>query len=1051
MMSSLSSIAFPVDYLNVELTDADEEILAIERDRLLPRPEGGDPVVVPFRGEGALRALGRLADLFDMLEGGRYADILRSDVASDVFGDVGGGDRSSSGRDGESMTDRIKRRVLGRFSGDATPSDAVVRCVELEVIGIASLDLFLQLNYTGPSMDRGLKPEEEGGEGWGGGQRHPLDGIHPHGMFRSLASLGENEGPPARADRRGSPSSPAAVGAPPPTAGDRRVRSLRETNTTDRFHDAVLAELCVDGEWPYQVCVAPYLLLLGRAVLSALAEPARPFRSWSPQGGGADGAGEDAGAAPPPTPAGGGPGASASSSSSGMCPAGGALFSACAGRLSCASLWSARAIVAHRRLISTGRDDGEGGACPSLWAEAEAAYARCLSVLRGGGGATPARDGGRRGAHVAAAVTLEWGLAQHHFRKPGRGKASFVEALEVSGLDVEVTGAIGKRTRYQQKATAQYLVRAKPSSRNAVPDPESRDSPSKKDANVESQMIKHDDVCDDALLLERIKFEEQRDNEHHTLSILDQSILLALCLDVKNDNPMDGLTGEQMGAYLARVLNQHDDWMVYATALLERAWLECERTHGRERAILQIQALADQHSNRLTLTQSTFKSVEEDSAPVQDRLRNLHSIVYPPRWEVLRDLAERYAKLGVVTSAAEIFEQIELWDEVVECYRIAGNEGRALATVRTRLAERETPRMCAALGGLTNDPKYFERALELSDGKFYDAHVALGKLHFDRGDLRKSLAHYRAGLAIKPLMPAVWFRVGTICMHLGEWDAALRSFTEVVQQEPEEGDAWANVAAIHMHRKNPTEAYPALLEVSHNVIACLFQKEARHAKVWPSAQSLKQNRNNWRVWVSKLYTCIDLRKWDEAILTCTELLNLKARTNSSADIPMPEEKVIRAILGGSLQNYRNAHASGDKIALDSSRRTLARARQLLDKLKSSMKSEVWLYEVSARFNEEMGLTEDVYEDLMKKYRTLQTIKGWEDDPVSISKMTSLLKEIYAFHKATGIKEGLVKCKLLINGIAKKLRCANCDSELPKEVAVLDAMLSDLDHSMASYN
>ena len=108
--------------------------------------------------------------------------------------------------------------------------------------------------------------------------------------------------------------------------------------------------------------------------------------------------------------------------------------------------------------------------------------------------------------------------------------------------------------------------------------------------------------------------------------------------------------------------------MVYVAALLERAWLECERTHGREQAILQIQALVDQHSNHLTLTQSTFKSVEEDSAPAQDCIWNLHGIVYPPRWDMLGDLAERYAKLGAVTSAAEIFEEIELWDEVVECY-----------------------------------------------------------------------------------------------------------------------------------------------------------------------------------------------------------------------------------------------------------------------------------------------------------------------------------------------------------------------------------------------
>ena len=45
---------------------------------------------------------------------------------------------------------------------------------------------------------------------------------------------------------------------------------------------------------------------------------------------------------------------------------------------------------------------------------------------------------------------LEWGLAQHHFRKIGRGKASFKKALGFVELEVEVTGAEGKRTKYQK-------------------------------------------------------------------------------------------------------------------------------------------------------------------------------------------------------------------------------------------------------------------------------------------------------------------------------------------------------------------------------------------------------------------------------------------------------------------------------------------------------------------------------------------------------------------------------------------------------------------------
>ena len=203
------------------------------------------------------------------------------------------------------------------------------------------------------------------------------------------------------------------------------------------------------------------------------------------------------------------------------------------------------------------------------------------------------------------------------------------------------------------------------------------------------------------------------------------------------------------------------------------------------------------------------------------------------------------------------------------------------------------------------------------------------------------------------------------------------------------------------------------------------------------------------MWVSKLYICIDLKKYDEAIHTCVELLNLKATRNSSDKIPMPEEKCVRAIVGGSLQSYHDARAAGDEVALDSSKRTLGRVRQLLDKLKSTMASEAWLYEVSARFNEEMGWREDVFNDLMKEYRTLQSAKGWEKDPVKISQMTTLMKDIFTHHKSEGTRESLLKSKLLINGVMKKIRIGSGDSEPPAEATELDALLSDLKISMAS--
>lgn len=199
--------------------------------------------------------------------------------------------------------------------------------------------------------------------------------------------------------------------------------------------------------------------------------------------------------------------------------------------------------------------------------------------------------------------------------------------------------------------------------------------------------------------------------------------------------------------------------------------------------------------------------------------------------------------------------------------------------------------------------------------------------------------------------------------------------------------------------------------------------------------------------MSKLYTCIDLKKYDEAIQTCTELLNLKARQKSSDGVPYPEEKCIKAIIGGSLENYHEARAASDEIALDSSKRTLARVKELLARLKSSMKSEAWLYEVSARFNEEMGWKDDVFDDLMKEYRTLQSVKGWEEDPTKIGQMTNLVKGIFSHHRAEGTKESLVKCKLLVNGVIKKICRACVDSEPPKEIYELETLLSDLETIM----
>jgi hypothetical protein len=704
-------------------------------------------------GSSSEKLPSQLFQIANCLAEGKYIDALQGDTASWFLLDEEG---FSSASTTTTSTTSIWERVRNKMSKKI---QTVSECVQVEFLAIAAFNLFLQLNYTGPLLDDDTVL---------------LQPVNPHACFADQLH---------------------AVSA----SDQEKSLSLTAKRDTS-YHNSVLSELAVDGVWPCQVSNAPYLLLLARCLLSLLSNPTAT-NGWTMdmmrQQDNDDDNHDSIRLLPLPES---------------MCQQ--------MSQLQAVHLWSARAAVAHERLLLVEEPT------LTLWQEVDSTFTKCLEESFFAFFATQDHEhdeennnnNNNKAKKLRATVLLEYGLAEHHFDRPKKGKPKFEEAIQVSGLTVEVTGAKGKRTKYQKIATAQMVVRA--TSAAAVrpelfKDEVKSDSDNDIDANINAAaQVKAQEIelGEDTILLDRVQFEETKENQVTGLTVLDQSILLALCLDVKNSNPADGLTGEEMSAYLSRVLCHSDDWMVYSTGLLERAWLEFERNHTKERSILQMQALADQHTNQLTITQSTRKSIQE-SSPVQDRLLNLHSIVYPPRWHMLRDIAERYAALGIVTSAAELFAEIEYWDGVVACYRRAGKNSKAEEIVRERLALSETPRMWAVLGDITNDPTHYEKAIQLSNGRFSTAYINLGQYYFDVDNLEKSAENYRKSLKLRSHAPAVWFRLGAISMRLLDWDAALVAFTEVVQQQPDEHEAWANVAAVHMHNRNPALAYPALVEV----------------------------------------------------------------------------------------------------------------------------------------------------------------------------------------------------------------------------------------------
>lgn len=82
-----------------------------------------------------------------------------------------------------------------------------------------------------------------------------------------------------------------------------------------------------------------------------------------------------------------------------------------------------------------------------------------------------------------------------------------------------------------------------------------------------------------------------------------------------------------------------------------------------------------------------------------------------------RELGHRYQGIGVLRSAQEIFERLEMWEDVIQCLVTMGETTKALALCKERLAVDKTPRLLCVLGDLTQVKALYSEAWELSGNR----------------------------------------------------------------------------------------------------------------------------------------------------------------------------------------------------------------------------------------------------------------------------------------------------------------------------------------------
>lgn len=428
---------------------------------------------------------------------------------------------------------------------------------------------------------------------------------------------------------------------------------------------------------------------------------------------------------------------------------------------------------------------------------------------------------------------LERGRLYHIHSQDKSAAEYFVKAARATGLAYELTGALGKRTKFQQTELSQLVLLAESQlNDDAAATPHSTDSPTpnprpssatEDPQRTTSSTLPESLPLNDDTLLEQTEFTSSHPasagsrlthinpQNQPPLHPIDQCIFLSLCLNVKNTSPSHGLTSEQMSPYVARVISHPRNWSVHTMALLLRSRLESSRTRTVERSTLQLQALIDQ--------------MPTSDSTLSERLRYFHSIPLPSKWELEKELATRFMSLGVVKSALEIFERLEMWEEVVKCWGSMERPDKGIAIIRDLLEGRKSEadvvlsrgkatfearrhiqdtsreaKLWCLLGDLETEKavEHYERAWAVSNESSGRAMRSLGGYYFARGKYSEAITCLRRAVRINPLLARSWFVLGCACMRTEDWEGARDAFSRCVAIDDDDGESWSNLASMYL-------------------------------------------------------------------------------------------------------------------------------------------------------------------------------------------------------------------------------------------------------------
>ncbi|XP_060070565.1 tetratricopeptide repeat protein 27-like [Ylistrum balloti] len=575
---------------------------------------------------------------------------------------------------------------------------------------------------------------------------------------------------------------------------------------------------------------------------------------------------------------------------------------------------------------------------------------------------------------------LEAGYNTMFYYEYSMAHEHFMSAKKTAGLSVELSGAMGKRTRFQEEAKAQLVLKvqkdisqASPHGKELIP---SRDN----------MVLPKDLLLGDDTVLEAIKFEEEG-HFADTISPIDQAVVVGLMENYRRSRASyERLTELELETYISCVLAQVSCWSTSVHCLVLRSVLQKRSSRHVERSMMQIEEIVNQ--------------ILRPEPAAQHRLHLFYCHRILSSWMIKKELAELFLSLGAVGSALDVYEQLQMWDHAISCYKRLGKMEKAETLIREQLAIKETPSLWCFLGDVTRDTIHYEKAWEMSNHRSARAMRCLAYHYFAHEDYEKSLDCFEKSLKINSLQVPVWFTCGCTALSAKQYKKAVHAFKMCINIDYDNFEAWNNMATAYIQLREKEKALKVLNE------------------------AIKYNYENWKLWENVLIVATDCADVGKAIQAYNRILDIKDKWGDGQVL----STLVLAVTG----NYSDIDGQPASIHIPKLLTLFGRTTS-----KVSNNAEIWkayakLTAFSMEGKEEKH--EVVLQHLQKAYRCVTQDPKWEQNTDKCKEIADQALELAQRYEECSSKaqnstkavQMLSSAKLMVKGVLTKIKKQHTD-------------------------